>query len=183
MSAYNLGSNSVCATHTNCGTMTLTDKVNWTTTNPPTWTDASANVTAVDISVEYDGVVYDLTQVAGYNSGSYTVEPGDVGQSGSETFSDGIYTITVVFTDGTDTFTYTFAVLVKCALDCSIDNMTYDIATRDCQECDEETEFLGCLIAYRAALCSAFACNNFTQVENIMAWLEDLLINYNCNNC
>lgn len=180
MALETLASTAICITTTNCEKFTIVDKADWETeTGTPGYKPAS-EITQTKVEVEFDGVVTTLT-TSGYVE-EYDVEPKDISQSG-DTLTDGVYKIKVTYTDASDDYISQMTTFITCVVDCAISKLTVEVASQECLACDDKTDLLFCLLAYKHTLCSVIACGNFAQAEKIFGWIDSLLVNFGCNNC
>ena len=168
--------NSVCISINNCNSLVVEDTSDWDTVDP------STDIASTDIVVELDGVVTTLN-FTGYAE-DRTITPSDIGQS--DNFEDGIYKITVIWTNVDTVTTYSLVdhVLQDCTISCQIDHIMLDISNDTCTDCrSEKIKKAMCLITRHHALCAALICNNITQAESLLSWLQTELVNSNCKNC
>lgn len=157
-----------------CNKLIITDTSDWDTITP------GDDIVTTTISVEYDGIVTTINNV-GYSE-TIEIEPSDIAQSTK--LLDGIYRITILYADLDTTYTTYLPILNTCNIECTIDKMVLASVEACCQDCGKEQrdKALDAQIDL-TALCYAMACGNYAQVEKILSYLNDKLINYNCNNC
>lgn len=163
-----------------CESLIITDTSDWDTVDPV------AEIDTIDITVEIGGVEYDLAQIAGYSTTTLaTITPSDLGLTG-DTYSDGIYRITVVFTDTAGPTTYTVNAYLPqtCNADCSLNQLVLQVADDTCDDCrrDSAIEVYELIVSLHA-ICAAVACGNISRAELLLNCVTDALANFDCKNC
>lgn len=104
----------------------------------------------------------------------------------TDTYSDGEYTITAIYKDleGETVFTNKQKLFFKCNITCKIDKLIADIAADSCSECaKDKIEVASNALLKLELLCYSLGCGDFKLAKDILNWLEEFLINYNCKNC
>lgn len=175
MAARILTEKAICAAiNSLCTELSLGFKLDWDTLGINT-----ADIIDTDVTIIFDGVVYPLNYV-GYED-PIVIAPSDVGQT--DTFSDGLYQISVTYTTATDTYSYSFSTATLCSIKCKINQLILQVANDPCLTCGDKKHFLYCVLADFEGLLANLACGNFTQFEFVLEQITDALANLNCNNC
>lgn len=182
MANYTLANKSICATiNSDCSTMTLSSKVDWANLDPSDGGPVDTNdIISIDINIIFDGNSDNDVNLTSYVN-DIEITPENVNQT--ESFSDGVYQISVTYSTATDSYNYSFVTATLCNLECKIDKLTLEVVNDPCSDCDEKKNSLYCLLSDLTGLKANLACGNISQFEFVLEQMNDTLINLNCNNC
>lgn len=166
--------NSICLTQTNCNKIIITDTSEWDTVDP------IADGETTEVTITYGSTIYTVT----YNSYEDEIEISANTIGVGTKLKDGEYNIKVVYTvNGTD-YTIEEQSFIICNIQCIVDTLIANISMDTCQDCNHTKKELALEATLKLdALEAAIACGDLTKAQNILDWLNALLINYNCKNC
>lgn len=166
--------NSICLSQNGCNTIIFTDTSDWDGNVPSTFIDN----TVINLS---NGVI-EYTYTSASYVDTYDIVAADTAFS---TFIDDNYTLTITYTStNNDVYTIEEEFYNTCNIKCKLAKLINDITLDGCSECKKDKLTLAseASVLYKL-LCATIVCKNIDQADNILAWLEDKLINYNCKNC
>lgn len=171
---------SFCFTETT-GAYSATNTEGWGTPNESTSdaltavlsiTDPSGNITSIDLYDDFPTTDEEFEKI---------ISPSDLGLSTTK-FLDGIYTFTYTVTTEANTYiqniTQAFYCQVKCCVLSMFANIDFDC---DCSQ-DKQEEAIKAYIMLKGLEYNA-GCGNKNKFNNILAQLQKLCTNKNCNNC
>lgn len=186
---------SICQSN-DCETLTFTETTGAydVTSNPNGWGSpnrATSSATIVTLTVTNpDDTEYVLDLSANYPTTDITLEyeinPTEIGLTAGTKIPDGIYkfnySVTTVVTGTTIVYTQTVYKALYCQVQCCALNMFVGLDVEcECSQDSIDKAIKG--YALLKGLQMAAECGNITEFNNILAQLEKLCLNNNCNNC
>ncbi len=169
----------ICTSIKNCKKLIIKDNYNWGNNIP------SSVITHTKVTIKYKNTVYTIYDANGYMN-EFEVLP-TIFNINNTKIQDDFYQITIIYTtpslNPTSIKLYS-EVFNKCNLDCKIDNFIADyIGTSDCDSCNKnkEKDLLN-IILKSELLCYAITCSK-SKVWDIYNYINNILTDYNCNNC
>jgi hypothetical protein len=116
----------------------------------------------------------------------FIIEGTDLGYSDNKIL-DGVYTgvYTIVFDGGEfGTYTKTKYIFLTCMAECCIEKM-YALVTDTCTDCDSDKILAKAIEAdgFLKAAKSSFNCGKINLAKRLLAKVQYLCTNYNCNCC
>lgn len=187
---------SVCQS-ADCTKFTFTDNTGAydASTNPTGW--GAPNPTLADVITPCtldittpDGTTYQIDLVSttpvfpvSAPPNTLTLDASSIGGTAGDSLPDGIYTFTyTVTTTGPTTYTQTITVGFYCQVKCCVFTMIKDLdITCDCCDTDKDT-LMNAYLMYKGLIYAA-NCGNITQFNTILAALQKLCTQSNCQNC
>lgn len=169
----------ICIKIKGCSKINIQDNYDWGNNNP------STTVTHTKVTIKYKNVLYTIYDANGYEN-EFEVLPTIFNISDTK-IQDDFYQITIIYTtpslNPTSVKLYS-EVFNKCNLDCKIDNFVADfVSNDDCDSCNKNKENnLLDIILKSELLCYTITCSK-SKVWDIYNYINNILTEYNCNNC
>lgn len=169
----------ICIKIKGCSKIIIKDNYNWENNIP------SSIVTHTKVTIKYKDVLYTIYDANGYQN-EFEVLP-TVFNINDTKIQDEFYQVTIIYNTPSlnpNSIELYSEVFNKCNLDCKIDNFVADfISNSECDSCNKnkETDLLN-IILKSELLCYSITCSK-SKIWNIYNYINNILLNYNCNNC